>query len=269
MDSLQKIQACDPPPAEILVHVDGADGNILAALQDRMPAARVLTSGHLIGPGGARGQLIQAARHEWIANFDDDSHPADSDYFARVSQAAERWPEAAVLSAVTVDAAGVREDGIVDGAAKEIAVFSGCGCVFRKSWFRRTTGYAPVPVAYFVEETDLSLQLRAAGGKIMQIPELRVCHEGASQQVEDPVRTAHSLANIALLAFLRFPVVLWSLVPFQIFSRILWLMRRGWRKGIVTGLCMIPHHLAKYAGFRKPVPARVVFSWLAHRHRRQ
>jgi len=268
METLEKIRACDPPPAEILVHVDGANPEILAALRDRLPAARVLVSDHLVGPGGARGQLIQAARHEWIANFDDDSHPADSDYFARVSQLAERWPDAAVLSAVTVDASGVREDGVLDGTPAEIAVFSGCGCVFHKSWFQRTAGYAPVPVAYFVEETDLSLQLCAMGGKIIQVPELRIWHEGATQQVEDPVRTAHSLANIALLAFLRFPMTLWPLVPFQILSRIRWLMRRGWRKGIVTGLGMIPRHLAKYAGFRKPVPAQAVLSWLAHRHRK-
>lgn len=268
MESLERIQACDPPPAETLVHVDGADSSILAALRDRSPTIRVLVSQELVGPGGARSRLIHAASHEWVANFDDDSHPADRDYFARIAQAAERWPKAAVFSAVTVDASGVREDGTSGGTAREVAVFSGCGCVYRKSWFQRTAGYVPVPVAYFVEETDLSLQLRALGGQIIEIPELRICHEGATQQLEDPVRTAHSIANIALLGYLRFPVSLWLLVPCQILSRIGWLIRRGWWKGIGTGLLMIPRHLAKYAGYRKRMPAKTVLSWLAHRHRK-
>ena len=72
--TLGVIGRCDPPPAEILVHVDGGEQEVLRLLEAEFPAVNVLRSEQVLGPGGSRNRLIAAARHELGAKFYDDSH---------------------------------------------------------------------------------------------------------------------------------------------------------------------------------------------------
>lgn len=264
--TLLRIQSCDPPPAEILVHADGSDSNVLAAIRSEFPTVRLVSSvGHL-GPGGSRDRLIREARNTWVANFDDDSYPLDPGYFESVAQAVEASPHCAVFSATTLHQDHQIPLPSPSAHHLNVPVFSGCGCVFNKDWYMRTRGYVPIPVAYGMEEVDLSLQLHALGGVILEAPQLRVYHKDpyATRPSDDVL--AYSLANIALLGFLRYPVILWPLVPLQLMSRIIWAVRRGWTQGLWRGVSLIPGHLQLYARYRAPVPATKVLSWLLHRH---
>ena len=110
-----------------------------------------------------------------------------------------RFPEAAMISAASMDSEWRRPEYL------NLAVSSGCGCVFRKSWFAKTTGFVPLPIAYAMEEVDVSLQLHALGGKIVHDPFLRVLHDRVLPDVADATTNAHILANAALPPYLRFP----------------------------------------------------------------
>ncbi|CAN5772878.1 hypothetical protein BH11VER1_BH11VER1_10710 [soil metagenome] len=263
--TLERICACTPPPDEILVHADGAHPEIMNAVRAGYPDILLLQSNRQVGPGGARNKLIAAAQHELVANFDDDSYPIDADYFLRIQDAAQRLPDVAVLSAITVPEMAAEGSTSRDDSFRHIQVFSGCGCVYRKSWFQKTSGYVPIPVAYSMEETDMSLRLRALGGDIVEMKALKVCHYNPLEACPPPITRSFSIANIALLGFLRFPIILWPIIPLQVLSRLVWLIRHGFGEGIIAGLRMIPLHLRKYAAYRKVLPAVTILSWLAAR----
>lgn len=267
LKTLERIRSCTPPPDEILVHADGARSEIIDAIHTHYPAVILLQSSPQVGPGGARNKLIAAAKHELVANFDDDSYPIDTDYFSRIQDAALRLPDAAVFSTLTVAEENAEIKTFGADSSREIPVFSGCGCVFRKSWFLKTGGYVPIPVAYSMEETDMSLRLHALGGRIVEVKQLKVCHYNPLEACPPPITRSYSIANIALLGFLRFPVILWPVIPFQIVSRLFWLLRHGFFEGAIAGLQLLPSHLQKYARYRKVLPAGTVLSWLIARRR--
>jgi GT2 family glycosyltransferase len=254
--TLERIAQCRPLPDEIIVHVDGGSAEVMEAVRREFPAVKLLSSAHLLGPGGSRNVLVAAARQAWVANFDDDSFPEQPDFFAQVMKLTQRFPDAAILSAANHD------DPIASVRFTQEPMASGCGCVFRKEWFERCGGFVPLPIAYNMEEVDMGLRIHALGGVIVRDDQLRVHHDKAPPvQVPAPVNAA-ILANTALLPFLRFPVWLWPLGVLQVANRIRYLVRRGWTAGIGDGLRMIPGHLRRHAAWRRVQPTGAILSWL-------
>ena len=236
--TLSVIQKCEPQPAEILVHVDGNRLRCAEAIRAAFPDVRVLVSDEQVGPGGGRNRLMAAATSELVASFDDDSYPIDSDYFARAVQLFDKHPNASVICAALYH----RGETIALDAqrAQWTADFSGGACVYRRNAFIEAGGYVPLPVAYGMEEVDLALRLHSHGARVLTSSWLRVFHDTDLQRHNDASVTAGSIANLALLTYLRYPASLWIIGIGQCLNRVLWLMRhRRWR-GIGTGVVMIP-----------------------------
>ena len=261
--TLRIIQSCTPPPDQILVHVDANQRECEHAIREAFPAVRVLCSDEQVGPGGGRNKLVDAAQFEFVASFDDDSYPIDADYFARAAKLLKQFPDASVICAALYH---VGEAIALDQQrAAWTADFSGGACLYRRQAFLDAGGYVPLPVAYGMEEVDLALRLHARGGRILTTSWLRVFHNTDLNRHADPRVTASSIANLALLAYLRYPVTLWIVGMGQCANRLLWLLRHGRRRGIVRGVTMIPAHLWANHQYRLPVSKRVVQSYLALR----
>lgn len=261
LKTLAVLKSCNPAPAEILVCMDNCPEGIAERIHAFHPDVRLLENETNLGPGGSRNKLFAAASHELIANFDDDSFPAHADFFARVWETAQRFPEAAVISASS------QPDEWKTPFYLQIAIPSGCGCVFRKSWFERTTGYVPLPIAYSMEEVDVGLQLHAAGGQIIHDPQLRVIHDHGPLMMVNELTNATVLANTALFPYLRFPVWLWPIGLWQIARRIAYLLSQKWTRGLGAGLRMIPKHLQRHRMYQKIMPGVAILSWLRLRYR--
>ena len=263
VNTLRIIESCNPKPDEILVHVDDNQGECEQAIRKAFPHVRVLVSSERVGPGGGRNKLISAAQNELVASFDDDSYPIDTDYFERALQLFDRFPEASIIGATLYHAG--EAIALNEQTAQWTADFSGGACVFRREAFIKAGGYVPLPIAYGMEEVDLALRLHANGGKILSSSWLRVFHDTDLERHAEPQITAGSIANLALLAYLRYPVSLWSIGAWQCANRVLWLLRHGRRRGIWRGLTMIPGHLRAHRRFRLTVSNRAVRSYLALR----
>ncbi|HKP83087.1 MAG TPA: glycosyltransferase [Pyrinomonadaceae bacterium] len=263
LETLRVIQSCTPPPDEILVHVDANEIDCEKAIQRAFPMVRVLRSDGKVGPGGGRNKLVEAARFEFIASFDDDSYPIDSDYFDRVVKLFQQFPDASVICAAVCH---VGESIALDTrSAQWTADFLGAACSYRRQAFIDAGGYVPLPVAYGMEEVDLALRLHSRGGKILNTPWLRVFHNNDLRHHAEPEITAGSIANLALLAYLRYPVSLWAIGAGQCANRLLWLLRHGRYRGILKGVGMIPAHLRAHHRYRLPLSKRAVRSYLALR----
>src|SRR5215470_7007395 len=81
---LEKIESCDPRPAEIRVHIDLADGDLERELSRRFPGIEILTSPTRLGPGGGRHRCLLSCNAPYAVSFDDDSYPVDRDFFSQV-----------------------------------------------------------------------------------------------------------------------------------------------------------------------------------------
>ena len=252
-----------PAPGEILVHVDANQVECDEAIRAAFPDVHVLRSNDQVGPGGGRNKLLNAAQFELVASFDDDSYPIDSDYFDRALRLFEKFPEASVICAALYHAG--ESIGLDNRTAEWTADFSGGACIFRRGAFLEAGGYVPLPVAYGMEEVDLAIRLHSRGGKILTTRWLRVFHNTDLKRHADPTVTAGSIANLALLTYLRYPVSLWGIGVGQCANRLVWLLRHGRRQGILKGIAMIPAHLRANRRYRLPVSKRAVRSYLALR----
>ena len=261
--TLRVIRNCVPAPDEILVHVDANQVACENAIRNAFPSVRILRSEVQVGPGGGRNKLVQAAQCEFIASFDDDSYPIDSDYFARALHIFEKFSEASLICAALYHAG--ESIGLDEKSAHWTADFSGGACIYRRQAFLDAGGYVPLPVAYGMEEVDLAIRLHAQGGKILTTLWLRVFHNTDLKRHGDPRVTAGSIANLALLAYLRYPVTLWGIGAGQCANRLLWLLKNGRRRGIFKGVTMIPSHVWANHRYRLPVSSKVVRSYLALR----
>jgi GT2 family glycosyltransferase len=261
--TLKKIYACQPAPDEILVHVDGSQSSCEEAIRQSFPFVKLLRSHGCVGPGGGRNKLIAEAKNEFVASFDDDSFPIDPGYFARLEELFTVFPNAAVISAAvyhpgeSIDPDTRTEEWVSD--------FSGGACGYRRSAFLTTTGYVPLTVAYGMEEVDLALRLHSRGGRVLRTRWLRVFHDTDLKRHADPRITAASIANLALLSYLRYPPSYWLVGFGQCLSRIVWLLRHGRSHGIFSGLAMIPAHLRRNKQHRQVISAQYVRSYLALR----
>jgi GT2 family glycosyltransferase len=265
IDTIGRILQCTPPPAEILVHVD--DNQIICrdAIAEAHPYVRILLSEISVGPGGGRNKLIKAAAHELVASFDDDSYPLDSDYFSSVIQLAGKVPEAAVIGSAIFHA----NQEILEKLDRYwwAPDFCGGGAIYRRTAFLETDGYVPLPLAYGMEEVDLGLRLWAGNHPVLMTAALRVFHDTDLKRHADPRVTAASIANIALLVSLRYPMRLWPWGFAQVVNRVRWLLANGRTKGCFTGLARIPFHVWRHWKHRKVLPAKAILACRAMRSR--
>jgi glycosyltransferase involved in cell wall biosynthesis len=258
--TLRILMACEPCPAEILVHVDGNQKATLERLKSEYPEVRYLLSEGNVGPGGGRNKLLQAASHELVASFDDDSYPMQPDYFDRAVSLFEHIPEASVITCKVVLPG--EESGGPQPLIEWSSDFCGGACVYRKKVFLETSGYVPLPTAYGMEEVDLALRLHAAGHRILKTSWMQVMHDTDLGRHAEAEVTAGSIANIALLAFLRYPVVLWPVGFYQMARRVSWLFTHGRSKGVLRGLGRIPAVLWKNRHHRLTLSLARVKSFL-------
>ena len=263
LKTLEVILHCDPTPAEVIVHVDQNQTDCADAIRQSFPDVKVLVSETQLGPGGARNKLLKAAKYDLVASFDDDSFPLDSNYFARAETIYRKLPNASIICAALYHPGEVVAPDDQYGAW--CADFTGGACVYDRRAFLATGGYVPLPIAYGMEEVDLALRLHAQGGRILKTTWLRVFHDTNLDRHADPEVTSRSIANLALLAYLRYPPSLWPLGVVQCANRILWLVRHKRWRGIGLGISMIPRHLRVHQKYKMRIGHKYIRSYLALR----
>jgi GT2 family glycosyltransferase len=257
-DCLQVLLASNPSPKEILVHIDTGDTTTERILLEASFSHQVrwIKSQTRQGPGGGRNRLIQEAKYPLIASFDDDSWPLDSNYFQIAAELFASHPQAAVLSAQEIRPNSLPAGP--SGSIKAVSCFQNCACLIRREAFLQTRGYLPLRYAYGMEEADVALQLLDRGWQILEVPQLRVFHNTElAHHASSAINAAH-ITNIALRAYLRYPVAYWPLGIAQVFNRVKFAVDGGRYNGILPGLGQIPLTLWKYRKQRSPVKGSTI-----------
>ncbi len=254
--------ACQPAPAEILIHIDGNAQNIRHLIRQTAPSARILASQSLIGPGGARNRLTLEAANPWVAHFDDDSFPAEPKYFAQAAHLITRAPNIAVWCATITS----HEPLLEPGSFRQVAVYPGCGHLIQKAAFQLTHGYVKRAIAYNLEEVDVSLQLHALGLHCIQAADLHVWHDHPTPARELPEIETAMMVNTILFPLLRYPLVLLPQAALSVLRRAFHLIRKPGGAGILarcgTDFFKIWPTLQSQ---RCPVAPSTALSWLSLR----
>lgn len=255
--ALESIFACNPAPAEVLIHVDAGDMETPKLLQ-RYFSGKVcwVCASSTQGPGGGRNILIQMAESPWVVSFDDDSWPENPDFFERLEKIMVSNPKAGVL-AFPINVRGQKPTHW-PVEIQQASCFENCGCAIRREAFLQTEGFLPLRHAYGMEEADISLQLLDKGWQILNVPDLWVYHDtGMQHHASAPVNAAQ-ITNTALLAFLRYPFRLWPMGLLQTLNRVKYAISLRRFQGILKGLWDIPFAYWKYRAARKPVKAETI-----------
>jgi GT2 family glycosyltransferase len=263
LSTLHRIYACDPKPAEVLVHIDATDGVLEAELAKQYPQVRVLTSATRLGPGGGRHRCLLACTMPFAASFDDDSYPVDDDFFSRVEQWFSHHPRAAVMGA-SIWHRNELSKGRIESLVQTPS-FTGCGHAIRLAAYREVRGYLPRPVAYGMEETDVSLQLFAAGWQIYETRDLRVYHDTELKHHQAPEITSGYVANVGLFAFLNYPVIGWGWGFLQLANIVAFSIRMGRISGLFAGILRIPADCYRNRRYRNPIAWKTVRRFLRFR----
>lgn len=255
--ALELILACDPAPAEVLVHIDAGDTETAPMLEREFSGKVTLFRSETTqGPGGGRNLLLQHAQCPLVASFDDDSWPLDTDYFAAAARLMEANPQAGVLTGrVTLRG---ETPATKSEAVWPMASYESGACVYRREAFLATRGFMPLRHAYGMEEADVALQLMDAGWTILRASSLQVFHDSELQHhVSAQINAAH-ITNTALLAYLRYPIRYWPLGALQVMNRVRYSLKSKRHQGILKGLLAIPVTAAQFRAHRRPVrPATI------------
>lgn len=253
---LERIVLCRPLPAKIIVHLDAPADNALADISRLFPDVVVLSSSTRLGPGGGRHRALMACDTPIAVSFDDDSYPIDEQFFSEVARLFAQNEDVALLAA-QIWHRNEKMPELADWMF-ERPNFVGCGFAIRVEAYRKIRGYLPRPIAYGVEETDVSLQLFAARQRICQVGALRVFHDTDLKHHSSPVITAASITNLGLYAFLHYPVSRFGWGVLQVANRVRFLASRRRFRGIITGFLAIPLDCYRFRQYRDPVDPDVL-----------
>ncbi|MFO1066390.1 MAG: glycosyltransferase [Pirellulales bacterium] len=255
--TIQKILAQVPQPEEILVQVDAGDSETSKRLREEFPVqVRVEENSVTQGPGGSRNLLVRRSKNEVIASFDDDSFPTSMGYFERLLRFFDNYPRAAVLG-VQAYAQGEAAPTCRDSTF-ESRSFENCAAAFRRSALLEVAGFVPLRYAYGMEESDLALQLFDKGWEVFFTCSLLVYHDtDLNRHGDTRINSAH-ISNVALLGFLRYPLVSLPWIIPQTASRILYAIRERRFQGIGAGIVNIPKLCWKYRNYRQPVSGKTL-----------
>jgi GT2 family glycosyltransferase len=253
---LEKVRLCNPEPVATIIHIDQSDGRLESELKERFPDVDILTSSVRRGPGGGRHRCLLACKTPFAVSFDDDSYPVDIDFFAAVERLLLEHPRTALLEANVWH----RNESELPRATSltPIPSYIGCGYAIRLDVYRQMRGHLDRPVPYAFEEPDLSLQLFVSGYQMMRAGELRVFHDTDLKHHHSTEITSGSIMNVALYAFLHYPMMASGLATLQLGNKVAYCLRRGRIGGIIPGLLGIPADCWRNRMYRKPVPRKTL-----------
>jgi hypothetical protein len=197
-------------------------------------------------------------------SFDDDSYPVDADFFKVVSSIFQKNPRVAVLEAQIWQ----REEPEIARSLHlaKTTGFTGCGHAMQVVIYRALPGYLSEPIPYNIEETDLALQLFCTDWEIYKSGELRVFHDTNLMHHRQNEVVAGTISNVALFAFVNYPIILWAYGVLQLANTLLFCIRDGRVGGILRGLAQVPVRCYRHRHDRRPLPVRTI---LRHLHARR
>ena len=186
--TLREIARLNPPPAEIIVVADGCTDGTADFVAREYPATRLIVHERSLGSIPSRNEMAVACASEIFLSLDDDSHPIETDFIARVSRLFAENPVLAIASFPQ------RTDEFPDsltqtdfGSSHFTGTYANSGAAIRRSVFTALGGY-PDLFRHAYEEPDFALRCAAAGWQARHETSLTIRHHFTTAQ-RNEIRT--------------------------------------------------------------------------------
>ncbi len=263
--TLAALRRLAPPPDEILIVADGCTDGTAEFLRREHPEVRVIEHAGARGSIPSRNALAAACTSDILLSLDDDSHPLEVDFIARVRELFATRARLAVASfPQRTDEFPETLDATDFGPATFTGSYANSGAAIRRAAFAELGGY-PDFFFHAYEEPDFALRCVAAGWQVRQETALTVRHHFTAAQ-RDEIRTHHRHArNEIWSVLLRCPAP-------QVFGVILFRVLRqcgyAWRRGLAWLVREPGWWMACCAGLpecfrqRRPLPWPRYLAWM-------
>jgi GT2 family glycosyltransferase len=174
--TLPKVEALDPPAAEIWVVADGCTDDTVDYIKRHHPQVKLIEHKQSMGSVPSRVEVMNQVTGELVLALDDDSYPEQRDCLARLS---DRFKENKKLAIATFpqrsDEYPVTLTQKNFGETRHVRSFPNSGACLRVSTYRILPGFEPM-FFHMYEEPDYALQCAGNGWDIVSFPEITIRH---------------------------------------------------------------------------------------------
>ncbi len=180
--TLKVVARLDPPPDEVLVCADGCTDGTVSWVRERFPLVRLLIHEEARGSIVSRDRILREAASDIVLSLDDDSHPIEADFVARVKELFAATPRLAVASFPQ------RSDEFPEtllqadfGPSLRVGGYVNCAAAFRHSTYLEI---GPFDLSFFhaYDEPDYALRCLARDWEIHHHTGITVRHRYSSKE---------------------------------------------------------------------------------------
>ncbi len=176
---LMLLQLTDPTHHEILVFLDGCtDGS--ETLQNTFPDVKWKISAKSVGASPARHLLYPDAIGTILIGLDDDAHPLQTDFMAKVAAVFNQFPNVGIVAFEEIKGIFPSDVEALQYARvpeKQFLTndFIGCGFAIRNSVYKKTNGF-PLWIDIYGEESCLGIEVLSKGFDILYEGSIKINH---------------------------------------------------------------------------------------------
>jgi GT2 family glycosyltransferase len=263
--TLRELARLDPPPAEIIVLADGCTDGTTEVIAEKFPAIRLLVHAEARGSIPSRNEMALACRSEILLSLDDDSHPIETDFIARVAHLFHENSALAVASfPQRTDESRESLSQTDFGPSYFAGTFVNSGAAIRRTVFSELGGY-PESFRHAYEEPDFALRCVAAGWQVRYETSLTIRHHFTAVQ-RDELRTHHRHARNELWSvLLRCPAPqLFAVAAFRVARQAGYAGQRGlrWLMREPVWWCDCLRGFSARLAERQPLPWKSYRAWM-------
>ena len=245
---------------------DGCTDDSKQAVKEEFPEVVIVESPERQGSVPSRDTGFRLANGDIIVSLDDDSHPLQTDFVARVSELATSHPEAGIFAFREVRTCWPKDyrPSATETVPQYIGSYANCAGAIRRKLYGEVVSY-PRFLSHMYEEPDSCLQAYGAGYAAWYEPSITVFHHASPVQRSEIGRHHLNARNELWSVILRCPLphILW-IGPFRIFRQFAYAMSNGW-----SWVRVEPRWwMSAASGFweclreRKPIPWQIYWSWM-------
>ncbi len=219
--TLRELEKLAPPPDEIWVYADACTDDTTTMVAENFPRIRLLSDKVARGSIYGRDRILREAQAEIVLSLDDDSHPMETDFMARLQALHGSQPKVAVFTFPQVSEEypeTMRDPAPWKNATPLlVASFTDSGASCSRAAYLELPGFVPEFVHAY-EEPDYAIQCLSTGWQVRYEPSLTIRHHYTTVN-RNPLRThLFHCRNEVWSVLLRAP---WLLIPLMILFRVL------------------------------------------------